>query len=683
MIPNLKNYSVETSQEMESKSFSISMNAKAFAVLSSTLYSDKIGSIIRELATNAYDSHVAANNKETPFEIHLPDEFEPWFSIRDFGTGMTEEVVYQVYTTYFSSTKENTNDQVGFMGLGSKSVFAYTDSFSVTSVVDGEKSLYAVYTTSTGVPSISKISVESTDEPNGVEIKLSVKKDDYRQFALKVQEQLRFFKVIPNCINVSYDFKIQNPLEANGAKIVAECDGFKMASGIRGQYIVQGNVSYPLNIDLYVAKSKNEIAKAFARSICSKGAFAIEFAIGKIGVTASREAVEYTDLTISSLDEAFVRIKNELVANVEKSLASLKTNWDIACFANDNDLFGDKIVYDKLYKKEFAQPALPSYYSSSLNFEVDFAICSFENYRAYTTKSSSISKVAATEGFKVIYYIDEGCKYQRQRINILRNNEGYSGVNIINLREGKTIEDVSIMLGGFDNFVALSSVPYTPAPRVKRDKKKTSVWVCEGHRQTREWSKVEDLEDIDDSKEYAYVFLDRLQFENSEQLSAFNKWFDVDLYCKVKTSIYDVIGIRKKDEKEFLEQFPDAKQLQVVMQEYEEQNASYIKSALFYNNAARYIDLFIPEKVIPSLDRLNHKELIKLLEFRKKGSKHEQKEINVFENWFAKYSCSEKRIKLVKDYSSKVKVKYPILKVSSYDLMHRLAPEDILKYLSV
>ena len=67
--------------------FKIKASAKAFSILSSGLYANKIRAIIRELSCNAVDSHAAAGKSDTPFDVHLPNTLEPWFSIRDYGPG--------------------------------------------------------------------------------------------------------------------------------------------------------------------------------------------------------------------------------------------------------------------------------------------------------------------------------------------------------------------------------------------------------------------------------------------------------------------------------------------------------------------------------------------------------------------------------------------------------------------
>lgn len=120
------NEAVQTSGGSNSNSFSIAMNGKAFKVLSDTLYKNKIGSIVRELSCNAYDAHIVVGKKDIPFSIHLPDAFEPWFSVQDSGPGLSPEDIKTVFTVYFESTKDQSNDSIGAFGLGAKTPFSYT-----------------------------------------------------------------------------------------------------------------------------------------------------------------------------------------------------------------------------------------------------------------------------------------------------------------------------------------------------------------------------------------------------------------------------------------------------------------------------------------------------------------------------------------------------------------------------
>ena len=104
--------------------FNIAQTSKMFKILSDSLYSDKIMAVIRELSTNANDSHISAHN-EDPFKVTLPTNANPSFTIRDFGTGLSQQDMENLYTTYGASSKNDSNDFTGCLGLGSKSPFAY------------------------------------------------------------------------------------------------------------------------------------------------------------------------------------------------------------------------------------------------------------------------------------------------------------------------------------------------------------------------------------------------------------------------------------------------------------------------------------------------------------------------------------------------------------------------------
>ena len=162
---------------MAKHEFAINSTAAAFETLSKKLYSQPILAIIRELSTNANDAHIQAGN-EDPFILHLPTDTEPYFLIRDFGTGMSEDIIDNVYTTFFCSTKSEDENQTGYFGLGSKSPYALIDEFEVTSWCDGMKKVYKMSKTD-GIPNCDKIAETPSSEHSGLEIRFDYNKDFY------------------------------------------------------------------------------------------------------------------------------------------------------------------------------------------------------------------------------------------------------------------------------------------------------------------------------------------------------------------------------------------------------------------------------------------------------------------------------------------------------------------------
>lgn len=180
----------------EKKQFSVTLNNKAFKVLTDNLYADKIGAAIRELSSNAYDAHKEKGNLDIPWKIHVPSPLEPYFSIRDYGSGLSHEQVLSLYTTFFSSTKDQSNDFVGGYGLGSKSPFAYTSNFVVNSYYNGVVTSYAMYLDN-GAPTVSLLGSEITEEESGLEIRYSVNSVDFNSFSEKIKLYSEFYNPTP------------------------------------------------------------------------------------------------------------------------------------------------------------------------------------------------------------------------------------------------------------------------------------------------------------------------------------------------------------------------------------------------------------------------------------------------------------------------------------------------------
>ena len=124
-------------------------SSKSFDIISNRIYSKKNQSIIRELILNGIDASKEAG-VNIPIEIHFPtfvkngEEIDDTFYVQDFGIGMSQDVFENIFCNYFKSTKENNKDLNGGFGLGGKSPFLYTESFTVetTSPVDNVRRTY-------------------------------------------------------------------------------------------------------------------------------------------------------------------------------------------------------------------------------------------------------------------------------------------------------------------------------------------------------------------------------------------------------------------------------------------------------------------------------------------------------------------------------------------------------------
>lgn len=326
MLIQERRLNVQKSDNIQETNFSIKASAKAFKILSSGLYSDKTKACIRELSCNAYDAQVAVNNQDKPFQVHLPNRLEPYFAIRDFGKSLTDEEIRTIYTTYFWSDKTDNNNMVGCMGLGSKSPFSYTDNFAVIAYLNGSKRSYTAFINEHGMPSIAKLGEEDADEGNGLEVSFPVEAKDFYTFRDKARAVYQHFKVRPEIVGETVEFDNKQPDYARS--------NWRLYRGTnKGNYLIMGNVAYPINF--------GELDER--HSLFNSVAIHIYCEIGEAEMTASRESLEYTELTKNTIQKAVdkaVELWEELVS---EDLKNQKTFWEACVFYMQNQLWLHKV----------------------------------------------------------------------------------------------------------------------------------------------------------------------------------------------------------------------------------------------------------------------------------------------------------------------------------------------------
>ncbi len=340
--------------------FRIRNSAKAFNILSSGLYANKIRAIVRELSCNAVDSHVAAGKKETPFDVHLPSQLEPWFAIRDYGTGLSHEQVTNIYTTYFESTKTESNDFIGALGLGSKSPFSYTDNFSVTAIKDGVKGIYTAFINDQGVPSIALMTTEQTDEPAGVEVKFSVNdRWDFDKFRQEAREVYRYFKLRPVVSGeVAFEFR---DIEYDTRDIIPNVHSYK---DTRGSRAIMGNIAYPIEIP------NADQTLGDLRQLLSCG-LEMHFEIGELDFQASREGLSYIPQTVTAIKRKLEAVNAQLAIHIAKEADAIPNLWDRAVFLSKkchNNLWSAAV---KKYAQDSKLPTFDdSRYGGTMTFKM-------------------------------------------------------------------------------------------------------------------------------------------------------------------------------------------------------------------------------------------------------------------------------------------------------------------------
>lgn len=311
---------IEGSGVIESREFTITASAKAFRILSDGLYTDKISTILRELACNAVDAHIEAGTADRQFDLKLPNHIDPIFRIRDYGTGISHEDVMNLYSTYFMSTKTNTNTQIGALGLGSKSPFSYTDSFTVISYFNGKKSIYTANIGSKGIPEIHLMLSQDNDEHNGLEVSFAVKETNFCEFETKARTIYRHFDPLPNVTGVEkFEIDIRNfVLAGKNWQVYTPKNNYSDNIPLA----IMGLIEYPIEYSKLIEVSDDD------KKLLQRLPVAFNFKIGELDITSNREALSYDARTSKNIVKHVKQSIEQISKEIGKKFTKCKTLWD-------------------------------------------------------------------------------------------------------------------------------------------------------------------------------------------------------------------------------------------------------------------------------------------------------------------------------------------------------------------
>lgn len=442
---------IRSSSSIQGQAFNVKMNDKMFETLFSSLYRYKEAASLRETVCNAIDSHNMRDRlhrmmashyasltppparfskyvapKGTKVVVHLPDDFEPWLEIRDYGIGLSLEkiigeaipaqedevllmgnmvvnedeipdsaevigipgfyngsLVFRredgeiirspgLYTTLFHSTKEEDEDQIGAFGLGSKSPFAVSDSFTVESRMDGKLHRFLMYLNANRIPTVDLLTKdldtrdpkpEDTDEFNGMMVKIPVKNTRFSAYS---DELIRLGRVMrpedrPEVENASYNFRwddISYDYKVNNTYIQPKGNG-------NTHYAVMGGVSYPIDLD-QLDEDTSAIMSKFPSSYTY-------FELGSLNVPPSREDLSYDEFTRETLSAEFKLTANAILTDKMRDLDAAFKRGPLALYlekAKLSDMFGSG--FRKMIEKEY--PADKRFYDSNYRYPMPIEI---------------------------------------------------------------------------------------------------------------------------------------------------------------------------------------------------------------------------------------------------------------------------------------------------------------------
>ncbi len=281
--------------------FTFEANAVMFDAMIRGIYSDKIRATVREYCTNAYDGHKRAGKADVPFDVQLPTEFEPIFRVRDYGVSLTRDQVLNLFTRIGASDKRGGNDEVGGIGVGCKSGFAYTDQFTVRCWVNGEMHVYICFIGPAGFPQCTIQKPIPSIEPDGVEVQFAVKRPDIPLFKAAAQYTFEGFDPKPNILNETF--------KLNYVSTLMEGPGWRVVQDNLGLRARQGCVIYPINAS---------IVSPYEQSALWRLSMIIDFPVGSLTVATSREALGNDDRTKNNIKARMKEIGQDIVGSLQK-----------------------------------------------------------------------------------------------------------------------------------------------------------------------------------------------------------------------------------------------------------------------------------------------------------------------------------------------------------------------------
>jgi hypothetical protein len=309
---------IQTSTQFQELEFGIKQADMGLVleILRSKMYKNPIGAICREIASNSRDANRESENN-VPIEIAINDSqmtaSDMTISFRDYGPGISQERMADVFVNYGSSTKRDTNEFTGGFGLGAKTPFSYTDNFSIETVVQGIKYSYVAAIEEGRKGKIYLIDSKETTDPTGTTIIVPIKREDRQTFEIETYKSTLFWPMKPVYKN------FRKKLEDIDLNVFHEDENFliiKQDLLNSGYGLLLDGIYYSVDPSIINFASKNVYGYLFI----------FKFNVGELTISANREALQYDDKTKLAINQRFVTLINLAKEKYELEF-KVNTTW--------------------------------------------------------------------------------------------------------------------------------------------------------------------------------------------------------------------------------------------------------------------------------------------------------------------------------------------------------------------
>lgn len=320
---------------------------KLYKMISSTLYADKHTSILRELCSNARDSHQEAGKLHVPFAITAPTESYPFMTIEDVGIGLDYEGAKPTVLTFLGSTKdegEDADDYIGGWGIGAKAPRAYSSNYQIVCRKNGVEYFVQVYDKD-GLPQHTLMMERKTDRKNGLEFIVPILQADIKMWRDKIRKYMSFTNY--NVIAYFGEGEVVHATPPNASidydKFSADMYGVMQKAYASSQSasnvtVTYGGMQYPIpsemGVGAIVEAIKKELAYGIEMRIRVNNANALSFGLSRESIEITPENTEFVRSALQQvLDDVTLAIKTN--AKVAFSNGSTATTWEQVLAADD------------------------------------------------------------------------------------------------------------------------------------------------------------------------------------------------------------------------------------------------------------------------------------------------------------------------------------------------------------
>lgn len=296
--------------------------------LRSKIYSNPRKIVLQEIACNARDANREVGKANIPIRIKLPTKHEPELHISDEGPGIDPVRMNEIYLLLGNSTKRDSQEQTGCFGLGSKTPFAYGNSFGIETVAkeeDGKlrKRDYIAVVDESRKGKLMLVNTQDSDGPTGTTIKVPIKPDDCDIFREYAGDIFRYW-------GESAKFNMKDVTKSEWKPFMEGPDWkLFLQHGNYGVFYYEDGIPYKVN------KENLEFSNRKLQIFFNEVRLEI-FGKGSIQVTATRESIDYRTDVQAHIVDRLTKIYEEINQNISGRVQQCPSYWDALILVNEN-----------------------------------------------------------------------------------------------------------------------------------------------------------------------------------------------------------------------------------------------------------------------------------------------------------------------------------------------------------